>query len=144
MRPGEVGNASVATRQVRQNLPARRIGQRGKSPVQRSRRIFNHLVNYLAESLRRANIFLEISRSFGAACVSPELPVLNRLANCESIGFASTNTKCPSHFDVEAFVSNACYPGARRGERRYNNVYEPDCVNVSLFTTYGIFVGSPP
>ncbi len=57
MRPGEVGNASVAARQVRQNLPARGIGQRGKSSVQRSRRIFNHLVNYLAASLQRANIF---------------------------------------------------------------------------------------
>ena len=57
MRPGEVGNASVAACQVRQNLPARGIGQRGKSPVQRSRRIFNHLVNYLAESLERANFF---------------------------------------------------------------------------------------
>ena len=56
MRPGEVGNASVAPRQVRQNLPARGIGQRGKCSVQRSRIIFNHLVNYLAESLQRANI----------------------------------------------------------------------------------------
>ena len=63
MRPGEVGNASVAARQVRQNLPARGIGQRGKSSVQRSRRIFNHLVNYLAESLERANYFLTICRS---------------------------------------------------------------------------------
>ena len=57
MRPGEVGNASVAARQVRQNLPARGIGQRGKSSVQRSRRIFNHLVNYLAESLRTCKHF---------------------------------------------------------------------------------------
>jgi hypothetical protein len=64
VRPGEVGNAPVAARQVRQNLPARGIGQRGKSSVQRSRRIFNHLVNYLAESLRRANIFLQ----FAEAC----------------------------------------------------------------------------
>ena len=61
MRPGEVGNPPVATRQVGQNLPARGIGQRGKSSAQRSRRIFNHLVNYLAESLRRANIFLQFS-----------------------------------------------------------------------------------
>jgi hypothetical protein len=43
---------------VRQDLPARWISQRGKSSAQRSRRIFNHLVNYLAESLQRANIFL--------------------------------------------------------------------------------------
>ena len=39
-----------------------------------------------------------------------ELPILKRLANCESIRFASTNTKRPFHFDVEAFVSNACHP----------------------------------
>jgi hypothetical protein len=58
MRPGEIGNARVAPRQVRQDLPARWISQRGKSSAQRSRRIFNHLVNYLAESLQRANIFL--------------------------------------------------------------------------------------
>jgi hypothetical protein len=42
---------------MRQNLPARGISQRGKSSVQCSRRIFNHLVNYLAASLQRANIF---------------------------------------------------------------------------------------
>jgi len=58
MRPGEVGNAPVAPRQVCQNLPARGIGQRGKSSVQRPGRIFNHLVNYLATSSQRANIFL--------------------------------------------------------------------------------------
>ena len=57
MRPGEVGNAPVAPRQVGQNLPARGIGQRGKSSVQRPRSIFNHLVNYLATSSQRANIF---------------------------------------------------------------------------------------
>jgi hypothetical protein len=51
MRLGEVGNASVATRQMRQNLTARGIGQRRKNSVQPSGRIFNHLVNYLAESL---------------------------------------------------------------------------------------------
>src|SRR4029077_5841471 len=109
MRPGEVGNASVAACQVRQNLPARGIGQRGKSPVQRSRRIFNHLVNYLAESLRRANIFYK----FGEAS---SRHVFRRFTDPQE---------------------------TRRGERRYNNVYESDCVNASLFTTYGIFVGSP-
>src|SRR5258707_11035657 len=57
VRPGEVGDAPVATRQMRQNLPARGIGQRGKSSVQCSRGIFNHLVNYLAASLQRATFF---------------------------------------------------------------------------------------
>src|SRR6266702_839182 len=59
VRPGEVGNAPVATRQVRQNLPARGIGQRGESFVQCSRGIFNHLVNYLAASFEYANLFLQ-------------------------------------------------------------------------------------
>jgi len=59
VRPSEIGNAPVATRQVRQNLPARWVSQSGKSSVQRSRRIFNHLVNYLTESFEYANIFLQ-------------------------------------------------------------------------------------
>jgi hypothetical protein len=58
VRAGKVGDAPVAPRQMRQDLPARWISQRGKSSVQRFRRIFNHLVNYLAESPQRANIFL--------------------------------------------------------------------------------------
>jgi hypothetical protein len=48
VRLSEVGNAPVALSEVGQDLPARGISQRGKSSVQRSRRIFNHLVNYLA------------------------------------------------------------------------------------------------
>jgi hypothetical protein len=44
---------------VRQNLTARGMGQCSKSSVQCSRRIFNHMVNYLAESLQRANLFLQ-------------------------------------------------------------------------------------
>jgi hypothetical protein len=46
--PGKIGNASVASRKVCKDLPAGRVSQRSKSPVQRSRRIFNHLVKYLA------------------------------------------------------------------------------------------------
>jgi len=59
MGPGEIGHAPVALRQVRQNPPARGIGQCGKGSVQRSRRIFNHLVNYLAKAYKHANIFLQ-------------------------------------------------------------------------------------
>ena len=89
MRAGKVGNASVTPRQVRQNLPARRISQRGKSSVQPSRRMLNHLVKYLAEPLQRSNIFL--------------------------LQFAE-----------------AVRPPRSHG------------MNASLFTTYGIFVASPP
>ena len=74
MRPGEVGNAPVAARQMRKNLPARGIGQCGKGSVQCSRRIFNHLVNYLAESLRRANIFLQFVEA-------PSRRVVRRITN---------------------------------------------------------------
>jgi hypothetical protein len=70
------------------------------------------------------------------------LPIPKRIDNCESIRFASTNDKCPFHFNVEAFVSNALSSGAWHN-RRYNDGYESDCANASLFTTYGIFVGSP-
>ena len=110
MRPGEVGNAPVAPRQVRQNLPARGIGQRGKSSVQRSRRIFNHLVNYLAESLRRANIFLQFVEASISACGSPDYRFSRESTTCESIRFASTTDRARAsafHFNVEAFVSNA-------------------------------------
>jgi len=51
--------------------------------------------------------------------------------------------QCALHFDVEAFVSNAFHVGPWH-KRRYNNIYESDRVNASLFTTYGILVGSPP
>src|SRR5215472_13589124 len=89
VRAGEVSNAPVAPGQVRQNLPTRRICQRGESSVQRSRGIFNHMVKYLAEPLQSANIFL--------------------------LQFAETVRAPRSHG-----------------------------MNASLFTTYGIFVGSPP
>jgi len=46
VRPREIGHPPVATSQVRQDAAARGVGQRGESLVQRSRRMFNHLVNY--------------------------------------------------------------------------------------------------
>jgi hypothetical protein len=57
MRPGKIGHTSIASCEMRQNLPARWIGERSKSSVQCLGRIFNHLVNYLAEAIQRANIF---------------------------------------------------------------------------------------
>src|SRR5258707_199119 len=106
MRPGEVGNASIAARQVRQNLTARGIGQCSKSSVQCSRRIFNHLVNYLAESLRRANIFYN-SQKPRLGVWFAGLPILKRIENCESIRFASTTDRARAnafHFNVEALA----------------------------------------
>jgi hypothetical protein len=41
-------------------MTARWIGKRGKSSAQRSRRIFNHLVKYLAQSFERAKHFFLI------------------------------------------------------------------------------------
>jgi hypothetical protein len=83
VRPGEVGDAPVAQRQVRQNLTARWIGQRGKSSVQRSRRIFNHLVKYLSKIVTRKYFFVTIcgpvvSEPYRGACV--KRPSTRRLA----------------------------------------------------------------
>jgi hypothetical protein len=44
---------------MRKNLPARGISQCGKSSVQRSRRIFNHLVKYLAGVIATRKHFLQ-------------------------------------------------------------------------------------
>ena len=79
VRPGEVGNAPVAPRQVRENLPARGIGQRGKSLVQRSRGIFNHLVNYLAASLQRATFFCYNLQKPNLGVCFAGLPILKRI-----------------------------------------------------------------
>jgi len=51
--------------------------------------------------------------------------------------------ECALHFSVEAFVSNALLC-RRLAEAPLRRCYEFDCVNASLFTTYGILVGSPP
>ena len=68
------------------------------------------------------------------------LPILKGIGNSESMRFA--RAAGPAHrvrFNVEAFVSVK-----RLGtSARYNNVYGSDCANASLFTTYGIFAGSP-
>jgi hypothetical protein len=89
VRPCEICHASVAPGEMGQDPPARWISQRGKSSVQCSRRIFNHLVNYLAELCNAQPFFL--------------------------LQFAE-----------------AVRPPRSHGP------------NASLFTTYGIFVGSPP
>src|SRR6266568_1992407 len=55
MWPGQMRDASIATRQMLQNVSPGRISQRGKCAVQCSGRIFNHLVKYLTEPLANAN-----------------------------------------------------------------------------------------
>ena len=77
-------------------------------------------------------------------------PILKRLRtpqcafhiSSESIGLAPALTTSP-FIIVEAFVSNALSSGAWH-KRRYNDIYGSDAMNTSLFTTYGILVGSPP
>ena len=51
MRPGQVRNAFIAEREVREDAPPCRIGQRRESAIQHLGGIFNHLVNYIAASL---------------------------------------------------------------------------------------------
>jgi len=53
---------------MRQDAPACGISERGKSSVQTSGRIFNHLVNYLAALLQRANIFLKFAEPDFGVC----------------------------------------------------------------------------
>ena len=74
VRPCQVGHASAAPSQMRQDPPARRISQRGESSVQRCRRIFNHPVNYLACSFKRAKIFLLQFAEAAGSGRAPPLP----------------------------------------------------------------------
>src|ERR1700675_1308516 len=55
MRPGQVRNAFIAEREVREDAPPCRIGQRRESAIQYLGGIFNHLVNYVARKCRHAN-----------------------------------------------------------------------------------------
>jgi hypothetical protein len=126
MRPGEVGNASVAARQVRQDPPTRGIGQRRKSPVQRSRNIFNHLVNYQQNDCDVQTFFWSLLQPDLGVCFAG-LPILKRIENCESISSRRPMTSRASEFDfnVETFVSNALSSGPWH-KRRYKNVYDRD------------------
>ena len=55
MRPGQVRNAFISEREVREDAPPCRIGQRRESAIQHLGGIFNHLVNYVARECRHAN-----------------------------------------------------------------------------------------
>jgi hypothetical protein len=46
MWPRQMGDAFIAARKMRQDAPARRIGQGGERAIEHPGRIFNHLVNY--------------------------------------------------------------------------------------------------
>jgi hypothetical protein len=50
-----MGDAFIAACKMRQDAPARRIGQGGESAIQHLRRIFNHLVKHLAGAFHNAN-----------------------------------------------------------------------------------------
>ena len=58
-----MAHAFIAAREMREDVPARRIGQRREGSIQLSGGIFNHLVNYLAESFECANIFLQFAEA---------------------------------------------------------------------------------
>jgi hypothetical protein len=55
-----MSDALIATGQMREDAPARWVGQRGKRAVQSLWRIFNHLVKYITASfaLRKQKIFV--------------------------------------------------------------------------------------
>src|SRR5262245_12733317 len=125
VRAREVGHPPLAPRQVRQNPPARWISQCSESSVQRCRRIFNHLVNYLARIIATRKHFL------------------HNFEKPSDQGACDAASKCGFHFIVEAFVPNALLFGTW-DKRRNNDIYGCDWANPSLFTTYGILVGSPP
>ena len=57
MRTCQVGDTSVTPGQMRQDMAPGRIGQGGEGAIQCSRRILNHLVNYLARPFSCANTF---------------------------------------------------------------------------------------
>jgi len=69
-------------------------------------------------------------------------PILQTIATSEPHKFASPVDKSRLHL-CRGIVSNAFAFGAWH-KRRYNDIYESASVNASLFTRYGIFVGSPP
>ena len=46
MRPGEIGDTTIAGREMFDDAPASGIGQRSKRSVELFRRTFNHMVNY--------------------------------------------------------------------------------------------------
>ena len=61
MRTGEMGNAMIAAGEMGEDAAASGIGQGSKRSIQGRRRIFNHMVNYLADPFCSANDFFSIS-----------------------------------------------------------------------------------
>ena len=75
-----MGHALIAPGEVSENPPARRIRERGEGSIQLSGGIFNHLVNYLAESFECANIFYNLQKPDLGLCFAG-LPILKRIDN---------------------------------------------------------------
>jgi hypothetical protein len=69
----QMGHAFIATREMREDVPARWIGQRRERAIQCLRRIFNHLVNYLIDRFSTRKSFLEIFL-MGPSAVSADTP----------------------------------------------------------------------
>ena len=64
MWPRQMGDAFIAACKMRQDAPARRIGQGGERAIEHPGRIFNHLVNYWHGEIDNATeIFNKINRS---------------------------------------------------------------------------------
>src|SRR5438552_10713468 len=49
MRARQIRHTPIAASKVGEDAAPGRVGQRGKGSIQQSRRIFNHLVKYIAE-----------------------------------------------------------------------------------------------
>jgi len=52
---GEVSDATIAAGEMSEDVTTGRIGQSSESPIQRGRRIFNHLVKYINQAANRAS-----------------------------------------------------------------------------------------
>jgi len=61
VRSRQIGNAPVTVRQMREDAPARWIGQRGEGAIENIWRIFNHLVKHLVEINRNASAKIFVS-----------------------------------------------------------------------------------
>ena len=57
MWPSQMGDAFIAACKMRQDAPARRIGQGGERAIEHPGRIFNHLVNYWHGEIRMQQKF---------------------------------------------------------------------------------------
>jgi hypothetical protein len=122
----------------------RRVGSASAAKVR-----FNvseeYLTIWLTISGSRLNVqtffLLQFAEAAGRRPGVMGAPISQTIATSEPNKSASPVNK--SRLQLCNGISNALAFGAWH-KRRYNDIYESACVNASLFTTYGIFVGSPP